>query len=81
LVYCRSRDVGRLIPGAVSVYASNGQPILASAQLERAGGAVGGPFRGICPSTEVAQVEPLVQGFAVVREEAGYVVWTADSLR
>lgn len=81
LVYCRSRDVGRLIPGAVSVYASNGQPILASAQLERAAGAVGGPFRGICPSTEVAQVEPLVQGFAVVREEAGYVVWTADGLR
>jgi 4-amino-4-deoxy-L-arabinose transferase-like glycosyltransferase len=81
LVYCRSRDLGRLIPGAVSVYASNGQPIIASAQLERAGGAVTGPFRGVCPANEIGQVEPLVEGFAVVREEAGYVVWTAESLR
>jgi 4-amino-4-deoxy-L-arabinose transferase-like glycosyltransferase len=81
LVYCRSRDLGRLIPGAVSVYASNGQPILASPQLERTDGVVKGPFRGVCLATEIGPVEPLVEGFAVVRDEDGYVIWTAEGLR
>jgi hypothetical protein len=81
LVYCRSRDPGRLIPGAVSVYAANGRPILASAQLERANGAVQRPLRGVCPAAEIGQVEALLRGFAIVREEAGYIVWTAEGLR
>jgi hypothetical protein len=81
LVYCRSRDPGRLIPGAVSVYASNGRPILAAAQLERTDDAVNGPLRGVCPANEIGQVAQLVEGFAVVREQGGYVIWTAEGLR
>jgi hypothetical protein len=81
LVFCWSRGVRRLIPGAISVHASNGQRIAVAAEFTRDPGAVAGPFRGICPATEIGQVEPLVAGFAVVREEAGYVVWTAEGLR
>jgi 4-amino-4-deoxy-L-arabinose transferase-like glycosyltransferase len=81
LVYCRSRDEGRLIPGAVAVYASGGQPIITSAQLERGVGEALGPLRGVCLASDIDQVEPLVQNFSVVREDAGYVVWTAAGLR
>jgi hypothetical protein len=81
LVFCRSRDVRRLIPGAVSVHASNGQRIEVATELTRDPGAVEGPFRGVCPATEIGQVEPIMRGFAVVRAEAGYVVWTAEGLR
>ena len=42
---------------------------------------VQGPLRGVCPVTEIGEVEPLVRGFAIVREEAGYVVWTAEGVR
>jgi hypothetical protein len=81
LVFCRSRGPGRLIPGAVSVYASNGQPILPLEELRKANRAPQGPLRGICTQEELAQVEPLVRNLRVVREEAGYVVWTAEGSR
>jgi hypothetical protein len=81
LVYCLSRGVRRLLPGAVSVYASNGREFVAARDLRAKSGAVEGPFRGVCPATEIGQVEPIMRGFAVVRSEFGYVVWTADGLR
>jgi 4-amino-4-deoxy-L-arabinose transferase-like glycosyltransferase len=81
LVYCWSEGLRRLWPGAVSVHASNGRPVLRATELARDPGLAEGPFRGVCPATEIGQVEPIMRGFAVVREEAGYVVWTAEGLR
>jgi 4-amino-4-deoxy-L-arabinose transferase-like glycosyltransferase len=82
LVYCHLAGETPLFPGAVSVYASNGQPILASRQLvNSAGRGLEGPFRGICPTFEVPQLAPLLDGFSIVREQAGYVVWTATGRR
>jgi 4-amino-4-deoxy-L-arabinose transferase-like glycosyltransferase len=81
LVFCWSRGIRRLIPGAVSAYASNGGKIVVAADFTRDSEPIEGPFRGVCPVTEIGQVEPLVQDFAIVREEAGYVIWTASGLR
>jgi hypothetical protein len=81
LVFCWSRGIRRLIPGAVSVHASNGQAIAVAAEFARDGGAVDGPFRGVCPAAEIGEVEPIMRDFAIIREEAGYVVWTAEGLR
>ncbi len=79
LVYCWTRGDRRLVPGAVSVHASNGQPM-----VDIGGRGLRtreGPFRGVCPDWEIASVAPLFDGFAVVREDAGYVVFTAGALR
>jgi hypothetical protein len=82
LVYCHLSGAVPLIPGAISVYASNGQKIVSTRALRRwaeRGGT--GPLRGICPASDMADVEDLVQGLEIVREEAGYVVWTATGVR
>lgn len=79
LVYCRARGERRLVPGAVSVYASGGQPVVAVGSVPRQN--LEGPFRGVCSDWEIADVAPLFDGFEVVREEAGYVIWTAESAR
>jgi 4-amino-4-deoxy-L-arabinose transferase-like glycosyltransferase len=81
LVYCRSKGFRRPIPGAVSVYASNGQRIVTFGELTRDPGEVDGPLRGVCLARDIAEVELALDGFAIVREEAGYVVWTAEGLR
>jgi hypothetical protein len=82
LVYCHLVGEPRLVPGAVSVYASNGRPIVTTRQLARlAEPSSEGPFRGICPGSEVPQLASQFDGFSVIREEAGYVVWTAAGLR
>jgi hypothetical protein len=66
LVYCwLAGRRGGSMPGAVSVYASAGRPILTAGQVERAGERATGPFRGICPRPR--------------REEAGYVIFTAEA--
>ena len=82
LVYCHLMGTPPLIPGAVSVYASNGRPFLTTRQLARQAERRGaGPFRGICHSPDVPGLLPAFDGFAVVREEEGYAVWTARGLR
>jgi 4-amino-4-deoxy-L-arabinose transferase-like glycosyltransferase len=79
LIYCLSRGDRRLVPGAVSVYASGGQRVLASGSPRWRD--LPGPFRGVCPGGEVAEMAPLFRGFEVVREEAGYVIFTAEAPR
>jgi 4-amino-4-deoxy-L-arabinose transferase-like glycosyltransferase len=82
LVYCHLVGERPLIPGAVSVYASNGRPIVTTRHLERLAEPSGqGPFRGICPRSEVRQLASLFDGFSVTREEGDYVLWTARGLR
>jgi 4-amino-4-deoxy-L-arabinose transferase-like glycosyltransferase len=79
LVYCWTRGARRLVPGAVAVYASNGQPMMAAGDAARDG--LAGPARGNCPDWEFADDALHVREVAVVREEAGYVIFTAGGTR
>jgi hypothetical protein len=79
LVYCWARGARRPVPGAVAVYASNGQPMLTAGDAARQG--VAGPVRGICPDWEFPEVAPVFRDLAVLREEAGYVIFTASGTR
>jgi 4-amino-4-deoxy-L-arabinose transferase-like glycosyltransferase len=84
LVFCGGRtDAGRLNPGMLSYYASEGRPFfqMRSAKTLREAlttGAIKPPLRGICTEGQLARFDGLLTGVTRIGEGAGYLHWTAD---
>jgi 4-amino-4-deoxy-L-arabinose transferase-like glycosyltransferase len=83
LVCTGKTPAGRLNPGMLSYYASDGRPffrIRSAEGLKEAlvAGAIRPPLRGICTEDQLLLIGDLLTGVERVGESAGYRHWTAD---
>ncbi|NDR59552.1 ArnT family glycosyltransferase [Aliiruegeria sabulilitoris] len=90
LVYCNWDPATRIPPGAVSVYGTANRPYFQPEGHDGfrdlvENGEITGPMRGLCPTDQLQDVEPYVNGFQVVETlshgSRHYTYWTADSVR